>query len=132
MYKVCYWDSEAGEQRERDATPEETAEIDARKAPNPAQLQADATAAIQTLLDSTAQAHGYDNIISLCTYVTSGNPTWAAEGQYGRDLRDACWSAAHELHALVLAGDWPTPGAGQLPTVADVLAAMPVISWPAM
>lgn len=31
MYKICYWDAEAKEQRERDATPEETAEIDARR-----------------------------------------------------------------------------------------------------
>ena len=31
--KICYWDDEAKEQKERDATPEEQAEIDARKAP---------------------------------------------------------------------------------------------------
>jgi hypothetical protein len=35
MYKVCYWDAEAKEQRERDATPEEAAEIDARKVAPP-------------------------------------------------------------------------------------------------
>jgi hypothetical protein len=29
-YKVCYWDSEVGAQRERDCTPEEVAEIEAR------------------------------------------------------------------------------------------------------
>lgn len=31
-YKVCYWDAEAREQRERDATTEEIAEIEDRKA----------------------------------------------------------------------------------------------------
>lgn len=36
-YKVCYWDKVAGEQRERDATPEEAAEIESRKAAAPAQ-----------------------------------------------------------------------------------------------
>ncbi len=31
-YKVCYWDEVDGCQKERDTTPEETAEIDARRA----------------------------------------------------------------------------------------------------
>lgn len=31
-YKICYWDTDAGEQRERDATPEEIAEVEARAA----------------------------------------------------------------------------------------------------
>lgn len=31
MTKICYWDAEAKEQKERDASPEEQAEIDARK-----------------------------------------------------------------------------------------------------
>lgn len=39
-YKIAYWDSDAHEQKERDATTEEAAEIDARKAaaadPSPA------------------------------------------------------------------------------------------------
>lgn len=34
-YKVCYWDEIEGCQKERDTTPEETAEIDARKAAPP-------------------------------------------------------------------------------------------------
>lgn len=34
-YKTVYWDSEAQEQRERDCTPEEIAEIEARKAAPP-------------------------------------------------------------------------------------------------
>lgn len=31
-YKVCYWDAEAKEQKERDATPSEVADIEALKA----------------------------------------------------------------------------------------------------
>jgi hypothetical protein len=34
-YKICYWDNEAGAQMERDATPEEAAEIEARKSAPP-------------------------------------------------------------------------------------------------
>ncbi len=37
-YRIGYWDSEAGEQRERDATPEEIAEIEARSAEPPAPI----------------------------------------------------------------------------------------------
>lgn len=32
MYKICYWDSEANAQRERDATPDEASEIESRRA----------------------------------------------------------------------------------------------------
>jgi hypothetical protein len=51
-YRICYWDSEAREQRERDATVEETEEIEARIATAPAalvvrQLEEDADAAIK-------------------------------------------------------------------------------------
>ena len=34
-YKICYWDEVAQEQKERDATPEEAAEIEARKNAKP-------------------------------------------------------------------------------------------------
>lgn len=34
-YTICYWDSETKSQQERPATPEEVAEIEARKLPQP-------------------------------------------------------------------------------------------------
>ena len=34
-YKTAYWDSETSQQLERDCTPEETAEIELRKMPQP-------------------------------------------------------------------------------------------------
>jgi hypothetical protein len=34
-YKICYWDPDAKAQRERDATPDEIVEIDARKGSGP-------------------------------------------------------------------------------------------------
>lgn len=40
-YKICYWDTGAGEQRERDATPEEAAEIEARATEATGQTQFD-------------------------------------------------------------------------------------------
>jgi len=110
------------------------AELEARDAEWAAEqstrTQQAASAAIQTLLDTTAQTHGYDSIISLCTYSSSANPKWATEGQYGVSFRDACWEKAQEIQDAVIAGNWPTTGAGQLPTVEQVLAEMPVVSWP--
>lgn len=35
MYKVCYWDDQTATQQERDATPDEVAEIEARKTAPP-------------------------------------------------------------------------------------------------
>jgi hypothetical protein len=54
-YKIDYWDSDAKEQRLRDATPEETAEIEARKAEAPAHLAVQARlAAIDDAIASDA------------------------------------------------------------------------------
>ena len=51
MYKVCYWDAEAKAQKERDATPAEVAEIDARRnaPPNPEDTR---KAAIDSAIDA--------------------------------------------------------------------------------
>lgn len=52
-YKICYWDEVAKCQKERDATPEEAAEIDARKAAppvvTPAPTKEELFAQLQTL-----------------------------------------------------------------------------------
>lgn len=92
---------------------------------DPKQVQADATVQIQLLLDSTALEHGYDSIISLCSYAESSNPEWKTEGTAGRAWRDACWMAAQKIQDDVIAGKRP------LPTVDEVLAEMPAIVWPA-
>ena len=111
----------------RDWTQEE---IDAYNQKKALETQTEASRQIQLLLDNTALEHGYDSIISLCTYSNSTNAKWASEGQYGCNFRDACWSKAEEIQDAVIAGNWPTTGAGQLPTVAQVLAEMPAVSWP--
>lgn len=94
------------------------------------ELKAVAEASIQNLLDSTAKEHGYDNILSLCSYATSTNLTWQKEGQYGCNYRDACWTKAEQIQTDATAGNWPITGAGQMPTVNDVLSAMPAVVWP--
>lgn len=72
------------------------------------------TAAIQRHLDETARSKNYDGILSLCTYATSTNPIFAAEGQAGLAWRDAVWTASYEIMDEVLAGERPVPTAEEL------------------
>lgn len=51
MDKVCYWDEVEGCQKERDCTPEEQAEIDARRAagPSPDEVNAPILASLEEI-----------------------------------------------------------------------------------
>jgi len=86
-------------------------------------LMADVASAVQSLLDSTAQQRGYDNIFTLISYVTSTNPVFQREGQVGLFWRDRVWEACLQIKNDVIAGNRP------LPTIEEVLAEMPVIVW---
>ncbi len=79
--------------------------------------------AVQRLLDTTAQQRGYDNIFTLISYVASANPVFQREGQAGLLYRDRAWETCLQIKNDAIAG------ARLLPTVAEVLAEMPVIDW---
>lgn len=135
-YKTTYWDSQLNAQFERDCTPDEVAEIDARvlaSIPLPeseeaiaARIQAAIVTATQLRLDTFAQTRNYDGILSACTYATSGVPTFAAEGQYCVDARDATWSALYTILGEVLAQTRPMPE-----SFADIVGDLPALAWPA-
>lgn len=75
-------------------------------------------------LDEFAQSRGYDNIISLTTYMTSNNPDYVAEATRGIYLRDEWWSTLTMLMNEVLDGIRP------LPATFDVLAVeLPELTW---
>lgn len=82
------------------------------------------TAGVQGYLDTLARSIGYDSILSLCTYASSTNPVFAAEGQAGVVLRDGCWAVGHQMEADVIAGLRP------LPTLQQVLDELPTVEWP--
>lgn len=79
MTKICYWDDEAKEQKERDATPEEQAEIDARKSPiDPVIIKAQKWEEIKAFRDNLVEnggfkvgAHWYhSNLLSRTQYIS--------------------------------------------------------------
>jgi len=92
--------------------------------PTPEQIIAQYTAGVQQHLDIFARTRNYDNILSASSYATSKVSKFAAEGQYAVEARDATWAAAYELLAEVEAGTRP------MPTLEEVIAALPELVWP--
>jgi hypothetical protein len=109
----------------RDATEEEIAEIEARvEAAAAPPTEPEYVAAVQAMLDTKARERKYDGILSACTYVTSTNTKFQAEGQACVEWRDAVWAACYELMGQV------TEGTLSQPTVAELLAMLPEMEWP--
>lgn len=82
------------------------------------------TAAVQSHLDATARERNYDGIMSLCTYATSQNAKFSAEGQAGVVWRDAVWAKCYQVMDEALAGLRPVP------TEVELIAELPVFAWP--
>lgn len=82
------------------------------------------TAAIQKRLDDFARTRNYDGILSAATYATSQVPKFKAEGQYAVEARDATWAKCYEILAAVEVGSRP------MPTLDELLAELPVLTWP--
>ena len=89
--------------------------------PTQAEVIARYTQQVQNYLDTTAQERGYDGILSLCTYATSSNTTFAEEGQAGVIWRDAVWTKCYEILAGVQAGTREAP--------TDIIGELPVMNW---
>lgn len=92
--------------------------------PTTEQVIASYTAAVQKHLDDTAKQRGYDGILSACTYATSTNEKFQAEGQAAVVWRDAVWSTCYATLAAV------ESGAAVMPTIDELMAVLPAIIWP--
>lgn len=82
------------------------------------------TDAVQRHLDATAKTRNYDGILSLASYATSTNPTFAAEGQAGVAWRDAVWAYCYQALAAVQAQT------RAVPTWEELKAELPAMVWP--
>lgn len=88
------------------------------------QIIAQYDAAVQQRLDDFAKTRNYTNVMSAATYATSTVPKFKAEGQYAVEARDATWAKCYEILAAVEAGSRP------MPTLDELLAELPVLTWP--
>lgn len=88
--------------------------------PPPLPTEAELVAAVQSHLDAAAQARGYDNILSACSYAGAPNP-FQPEAQAFIAWRGAVWASCFAYQAEVLAGT------RQPPTVDELIAALPVM-----
>jgi len=87
-------------------------------------VQKSRTEAIQKMMDTEAQARGYDGILSMCSYSTSTNPVFKREAVIAVPWRDAVWSTGYRIIADVKNGTRP------LPTVEVMLGELPKPIWP--
>ncbi len=92
---------------------------------DPAEIQAEIEAAVQTRLDDFAATRYYNGILSACTYATSAVPRFKTEGQYCVEARDATWAKCYEILTAVQAGTRPMPSG-----YADIEGELPVLAWP--
>ena len=80
---------------------------------------------VQRRLDDFAKTRNYDGILSLCTYATDTNPTFAAEGQYGVNARSATWAKLYEILAEINNRTRPIPSGYD-----DIKDELPELVWP--
>jgi len=80
--------------------------------------------AVQKHLDDTARERNYDNIMSLCTYATSQNSRFQAEGQAGVEWRDQVWEYCYQRLDAVMSGSQ------SVPTAEELVSELPGFPWP--
>lgn len=91
--------------------------------PTEEEIQKLLTDGVQAYMDKTVQVRGYDNIHTACTYATSTDETFKAEGTACVAWRDSVWRKCYSLLAEVKTGTRPVP------TLEEVIAELPILDW---
>lgn len=86
-------------------------------------LQASIVQQTQARLDDFAKTRNYDGILSACTYASSTNTTFQAEGQRAVQLRDDTWQALYNILGQVATQGRVVNG------FEDIEGDLPVLSW---
>ena len=86
-------------------------------------MQAQFTAIVQAWLDKTVQQRNYDNIHTACTYASSTDATFAAEGAACVAWRDKVWRYCYDVLNSVLSGE------RAVPTAEELINELPKLEW---
>ena len=97
-------------------------EIDAYAPPQ--LVASDYDAAVTAYIDAVSRQRGFDNNRDAASYAGSTVALWAAEAGAFVAWRDAVWSYAYAEMAKVQGGTRAQP------TVAELVAELPVVVWP--
>lgn len=87
-------------------------------------VQQQLTNAVQQHMDAVAGERNYDSIISCCTYATSLNPKFSAEGQAAVEWRDNVWVVCYDILEEVKSG------LRAIPMKSELIDLLPAIEWP--
>ena len=79
-----------------------------------AQLQAQYTNYIQSILDAEAKKLGYDSCLSVCSYANTGISKFDCEGDAFRVWRSAVWNTGYQILDAVKAGTMEVPSEEEL------------------
>ena len=102
-----------------------SAQRHARRAAEFLETKKNLIAKVQQRLDNFVRAYGYDDIMTVCSYATSKNPVYVAEGQWCVDLRDSTWEKTFEILEDVQLGKRPTNIRYE-----DIESELPKLLWP--
>lgn len=91
--------------------------------PTEAELQRMLKQAVQSYMDGTVQERDYDDIVSACSYSSSTDHIFAAEGVACVKWRDAVWRKYFDVLADVDAG------IRKFPTAEEMIEELPVLEW---
>lgn len=112
-YVAGYAPMKTEEQKQKEAVEAAYADFDTR---------------VEARLNAFAATRRYSSINSACSYSTSTDPQFRAEGEYCVQARDAtyrkCYDLLGEYMPAVLAGERP------IPTWEEIEAQLPPLVWP--
>lgn len=91
--------------------------------PDPEVVKRQLKDAVQAHLDATVQTRNYNGILSCCSYASSTDPAFAAEGAAAVAWRDAVWRHCYDALADYEAGN------RSLPTPEELIAELPALNW---
>lgn len=88
------------------------------------EIQKKLTDAVQNYMDEVAKQKNYDNILSACSYVDTGDSEFDNDGILARKWRSAVWRTYYTVLADVLSGERGIPNENELRNVI-----LPRLNW---